>query len=113
MLMGTLPPRSNRASWTDVIELTDEDTGDLIDVSTGINEITVRLRDPETRAEVLSKALSASEIVVISTGIVQFSFSSSEMGSLCPKTYELGCLVTSSEGIEQIFLGRVPVLEGL
>src|SRR5690606_4788276 len=109
-----LPPVSNKASWSDSIIVRDVDSGEALDL-TDAEEITLRLREPRTCAQVLEASLSGGSIErETSTGTITFTFTADQMGALCPQTYEFGLLITWTDGsVDQVALGRVPVLKGL
>lgn len=115
MKTGTLAPVSNTATWQDEIEFLDNDTEEPIDMSL-IDAITLKVRDPETKSTVLEASLDDGIEVVgdDGDGTIQFTFSADSMSALCPKTYEVGCLIEDEDGfVTQIILGHLPVLEGL
>lgn len=116
MKTGTLDPVSNAETWIDNLEFYDDGTGVAWDVST-ITEITLKVRDIETQSTVLSGSYTGGEIVRVgaaSEGTYRFEFSASAMSALCPKTYEVGVLATTSDDrVAQIILGHLPVLNGL
>jgi hypothetical protein len=101
---------SNRADWSDVIELTDADTGDAIDLSEAV--IVVEVADDSGR-RVLSATTGNGKVVVLAPGKAQFSFTRAEMSGLCPGTYRVGGTVTISGVTEQVFFGTVPLVDGV
>lgn len=117
MLTGPLPPISNLATWRDTAELRDAETGELIDLETDIEEITVTIRDPRSESDELAATLSGDAITVLGVGVFEFVFTAEEMSNLDPKTYEIGCLVkfTDASGgdTEQVILGTISVIRGL
>lgn len=112
MFSGNLPPASNKATWAVNYELTDEDTGELLDLS-GVDQITIEVRDPESRATVLSGSLTGGEVSVPDTGVFRWEFTAAQMRTLCSKTYEVGCTLTENDETIQLIIGRVPVLDGV
>lgn len=113
MYQGSLPPRSNKASWSDSIQIFDDTTGDAVDISAA-TAISVRARDRETCATVLEATLANGAISLpAQTGVISFSFTETQMGSLCAKSYDFGLLLTISGSTSQIILGTLPVIEGL
>lgn len=110
MLEVMLARVSNRADWSDVIELSDADTGEAIDLSAA--DIVVEVADDCGR-RVLSATTGNGKVVVISAGTAQFSFDRSEMVSLCPGIYRVGGTVTIDGETEQLFFGAVPVVDGV
>lgn len=64
MFIGLLPAVSNRATWSENCEIIDNDTGELLEL-TGLDEVTVEVRDPDTRSVVLSASLTDGDVVLI------------------------------------------------
>lgn len=119
MLTGPNPPISNLATWREVVELTDEETGDLIDLEVDVEEITitVAIRDQRSDSDEIEGTLTGGEIEVLGPGVFEFVFSAGQMSNINPKTYEFGCLVkfTDAAGGDtvQVILGTIPVIRGL
>lgn len=115
MKTGTLQPVSNAETWTDTLELIEDTTG--VALNTGdVTALTLKLRDPESKETVLEGSISDGDIVAVGAaadGTYQFTFSASVMSALDPKTYEVGCLVSTATVTRQVILGFLPVLEGL
>jgi hypothetical protein len=112
MQIAPLPAVSNRADWIDAYKLLDDETGHPIDLSDA-TEITVEIRDRETRSPQFSATLSGGTVEHIETGIFQWSFSLSQMRSLCPKTYDVGLTILKDEITTQILIGTLPVYDGI
>lgn len=113
MKTGTLDTVSNAATWRQQFEITDAETGDPIDITTDVDEITVRFREQSSGTERLSASLTGGEITVIDTGVFEVAFTVDQMDDLDPKTYEVGATVEIDGDTEQIFLGYLPILQGL
>lgn len=110
MLEVMLARVSNRADWSDVIELTDADTGDAIDLSGAT--IVVEVADDCGR-RVLSATTGNGKVVVLEAGKAEFTFTRAEMAQLCPGSYRVGGTVTIGGTTEQVFFGTVPVVDGV
>jgi hypothetical protein len=111
-IIPMLEPVSNQATWRDTVELRDEDD-ELIDLEQDVTAITFRVRDTECDSTVLEATLAAATIDVVGDGVFQFVFTQAQMQTLDPKIYEVGALVTVDGDVEQVILGRIPVLKGL
>jgi hypothetical protein len=125
---GTLDEVSNRASWIDVIELRDQETNELIDFSTA-QEIVVQvvsvIYDNYFRfgygygvggyvgAPIITASLSNGQIVIISTGIFQFTFPRAMMNTLTGGDYNVGITIVKDDITTELFIGQVPVREGV
>lgn len=122
---------TNRETWTQQFTLTDDDTGDLLDM-TGYT-IALELRRLGARANDQSgygasydyggindygpvlQASIGSGITVDGTGAFTVQFTSTQMRTLWPDTYSVACVISgTTDGTEdmQLFLGRLPVLDG-
>lgn len=114
MYSGTLAPVSNAETWTDTLEFINDETGDpwFVEESPP-DEITIKLRDPQTKSIVLSLSLSGGEITVTGDGEAAFEASASAMAAINPKTYEVGILYENSDTVSQVLLGTISVLDGL
>lgn len=120
---------TNRESFSPIFSLNDDDTGDLIDL-TGI---TIQLEVRKFRSAhpnsggygtsfgygacgdsgpVLSASIG-NGITVIDTGTVQLFFSETQMRALDPATYSIACTISDGLNTRQLFLGRLPVLDGM
>src|SRR5262249_41615013 len=107
MYMGQLATASNRADWSEVVTLTDKDTGDLIDIS--LCTITMSVR-PQLKgsyagidsfgyddsfyqsndwAPLLIGSTDTGEIVLVDVGTFQWTFPASKMAALTEKMYEV------------------------
>lgn len=105
MQTGSFAPVSNRATWTDSYQLTDADDGDLIDL-TGIDGITVEIRSASLTATL------GSGVTVTGAGTFEWTFTETQMRTLCPGTYKVACVAEDGDESEQIFIFDLPVLDG-
>lgn len=111
MYQGTLPPLSNKAGWTFIVEVTDDDTGEDVDL-TG-STIVLELRNPEDNTTSLS-ATTANGRIVTSVGFFTGTFTALNMKGLCAKTYDIGCTVSNADSEpQQLIIGTVPILDGI
>lgn len=125
----------NTADWSQSVEITDNDTGALIDLS-GYT-ITLWLiyqsfRGPGTarpaswdyyapgsvntqgyQNPVLEASTSNGKITIDSTGVFTWNFSASDLQPLAPGVYELGAILSNGTSTTQILLGTVPLIEGI
>lgn len=109
-----LDPVSNAETWQDTIEFYDDDDGEaFFPEGSPPDEITMKLRDPDSGEIVLSGALSTGELVVSADGVVNFTFSKAAMNNLYPKQYEVGVLYTDEGVTRQAILGTISILSGL
>lgn len=111
MYVGALPPASNRASWIREYEVVDDETGQLVDL-TSIS-ITFEVRDPLDGTTVLSATTENGKITVIDTGTFQHNFTRDDMAKLCARSYEVGCTLADADDTVQFIIGTLPVLDGV
>lgn len=109
MFIGSLEPVSNKATWAATFEVRDAETDELIDLSS-LDEIVVQIRGS---GRVLSASLSNGKVTIVDTGVFRWVFSSSDMGTLVAKTYQVGCLLTGNGEKAQFMIGTLPVLDGI
>ncbi len=112
MYQGTLNPRSNRAGWTFTVEVKDQQTGDLIDLSDA--DITFDVRDKDSDTVKLSATVDNDLITIVDTGHFQVSFTDTNMRTLCAKTYEVGCIISNADSEpQQLIVASLPIIDGV
>lgn len=110
MYTETLPPVSNRATWDESVQCSEDEAGTPLDISTA-TEILVEIADCGCR--VLSATLSAGQIVLGgTTGVFSFVFTADQMGALCAKTYDFNVLITVDGETSQAIAAQLPVING-
>lgn len=107
---GIIAPRSNQATWTDVVEVVDDDTGSPIDLTSAL--ITLQVRIPDSNTQALT-ATVGSGITIVSLGNFQFTFARTAMQNLDPGTYDVGCVVTLNGETDELFIATVNILDGI
>jgi hypothetical protein len=112
MFIGTLPPVSNRAGFSHPIEVVDDDTDELVDL-TGCT-IVYEILDPTCDRTMLSATTSNGKVSITGTGAFQVDFTATEMRTLCPQTYQVGCTISNNDSeAQQFIIGTLPVLFGV
>lgn len=113
MFTGTLDPASNRATWELTYQLIDADTEDPFDISAA-TAIVLTVSDPGG-CVVLTASLGQGIALTTDGTDGQFTsrFESSQMRAICPKTYDVGCVISMDGDDIQLIIGRVPVAEGI
>ena len=112
MFAGTLDPVSNKATWVCLYELTDAETDEAIDLS-GVDEITIEIRDPQNASSVLTATKTGGDITITDTGIFRWAFTATQMRTLSAKTYEIGCVLEQDDEEVQLIIGTLPVFDGI
>lgn len=114
MYTGNLGPVSNAATWSESVELTDDEDGDEIDLS-AVDEITIEVREQGCTTATLSGTLTGGEITRPgggTDGVFQWEFTADAMGALDPKTYDVVVRIEEDDQTVQLLIGTVPVLQG-
>lgn len=112
MLTGTLNPTSTSASWSESFEIVDDDTDEAVDLS-DVDEITVTIRDPQSKTIMLTATYTGDDIELVDDGTFQVSFTADQMGGLESKTYDIGCTIEKDDQTVQFLIGHLPVLDGI
>jgi hypothetical protein len=110
-----LSPVSTSADWSESVELTDGEDGTAVDLS-AVDEITISVRDPQSRSVVLTGTYTGGEITLPGSGtdgVFQWEFAATSMGALDAKTYEVGVTLMADSQTIQLLIGTVPVLDGI
>lgn len=112
MYQGIFPPRSNKAGWSLVVEVLDDDTGEDVDLTAAI--VVFELRDPRYRTTALSATTANGRVTIGAIGFFTVTFTALNMKTLCAETYEVGCTISNaSSEPQQLILGTVPILDGI
>lgn len=128
MYEGTLAQVSNRATWSDCVELRDQETGELVDF-TGAQEIVVQVMNTQYQsyfrndygvgfggtigAMMITATLSGGGVQIIQPGVFQFTFTRSQMNTLPGGDYDVGMTIVKDDVTTELFIGQVPVREGV
>lgn len=115
MYVGSLPPASNRARYVLAFQISDDDTGEAIDL-TDIG-VTLSLREPGTTSAILTATDgSGIDVTNAADGIFELTFTATQMRTLDPLQYEVGCTLASdddAEEVDQYIIGTLAVLDGV
>ena len=101
---------SNKADWIVDITATDADTGVAINF-TGAT-ISVIVKD-ENDIIVLTGTTGNGKVTLPTTGTIEFHFTPSDMATLAPATYDIGCVYSLNGVTTQLFTGSVVVYDGI
>lgn len=118
MYRGTLDEHSNKATWIEDVEVTDEE-GTLIDLTDATIVVEVRAKravddyDTNLTTAVLSATTANGKAAIQGTGVFRFTFTEPEMNALCAGTYDIGVTVTRDGVTDQQLIGLVPILDGV
>lgn len=100
--------QSNRADWIIDISATDADTGDAIDFTGASVQFAVY---DENKCQKLVASIG-SGITQPSTTVLEVAFTESQMNTLCPGSYNIGCVYQINGVTTQLLTGTVSVYEG-
>lgn len=103
MFLGTLPLASNRADWSEIFEIFDDETGDQIDLSD--STILLEVRDDCRRV--------TASIALVDTGKFEATITRDQMRQFCSGTYEVGCTLMRDGIITQQYIGSLPIMDGV
>jgi hypothetical protein len=131
MYGGFFPDASNRADWSETVLLTDEDTGEAIDISLCRVTLTVT-RLPSRQSGpfipgyydwgplygygygvVLTGSTDDGTITLPDVGTLQWLFIADRMASLPFGAYQIGARISQDTRTAQLIIGRVNVTEGI
>ena len=107
-------PRIDLAGTRETFEqsfgLTNSETGEAIDLS-GVTAITFEIRDPDSRATMLSASIGKGITLAADDQGAVFTvrFPSPSMQTLCSKTYDVVCVITKLGDDTELF-GNLPVV---
>lgn len=111
MFTGTLDPVSNKADWIETFEVFDDETGDPVDLSTA-TEIEVEIKTRGKDYVHQSASLTGGTVEHVETGVIQWTFTDSQMATLCAGTYDAKVRITKDDIVTQLVIGSLPVLDG-
>jgi hypothetical protein len=110
MYVGPLPPTSIHGTWSDNIEVWSTDDDELYDL-TSVTEIILKLRDPRSRFDELILTMSGGDIIVPSTGVIQWRAEAGTMGALSVQVYEVIMLLQDATDTVPLILGSISIVE--
>jgi len=127
MYYGHVSTASNRADWLEACVLTDDDTGELIDISQCRITMTVRHFErnpnqyrndgyaygPVAVGAVLTGSTDTGEITLPDVGTFQWLFPETRMAGLRQGEYEIGVRISQDGRTVQLIVGTVNVVEGI
>jgi hypothetical protein len=125
MYYGHVSTASNRADWQEACVLTDQDTGELIDIS--LCRITMTIvqmpRNPNNpnrdfyygygTGPALTGSTDTGEITLPDVGTFQWLFDDTRMAGLVPGEYQMGVRISQDTRTMQLIIGTVNVIEGI
>lgn len=110
MYTGYLTTASNRANWTEAVELVDNESGDDIDITACRITLTV---SNENRRPVLTASTDDGSIALPQAGTFQWDFSATQMSGLCPGAYSVGVRISQDDRVVQLLIGNINIMEGI
>jgi hypothetical protein len=125
MYYGHVSTASNRADWQEAVVLTDQDTGDLIDISLCRVTMTVvkMQRNPNAYRDgyygydcdgvALTGSTDTGEITLPDVGTFEWLFDADRMSGLRGGEYQIGVRISQDDRTMQLIVGTVNVIEGI
>lgn len=109
MYTGSFGPASNRAVYSETIQLRASDD----EVPPAVEEIEMTIGGG-SRSSSLTKTLTGETIIYNEDlGEFSFSFSESEMNRFSAGSYPMGIKLTIAGVVEQLFTGEIIIVEGV
>lgn len=106
----SLPPASVHGTWIESIEVRAADDDELINFS-GVDEITLHLRDPDSMFNEITLTKSGGDITLPSTGIIQWRAEVGVMQRLSEQLYDVVLTIEEDDDTILFYLGNISVLE--
>jgi hypothetical protein len=104
--------QSNRADWIIDISATDATPGDTFGDDIDFTGASVQFAVyDENRCQKLSATIG-SGITLVGTTVLEVAFTESQMNTLCPGTYNIGCAYQLAGVTSQLLTGSVSIYEG-
>jgi hypothetical protein len=117
MFQARFKPISNQSDWSTAIQFNDKASGTPVDITGGgspANSFTLALQLAGTcNAPALQGSTATGELTTPSLGILLIYFPVGRMQSLTPGSYRVGLTVTNAIFTTEIFLGLLPVVNGI
>jgi hypothetical protein len=110
MYTGALPQASIYGTWSENVEIWSVDDDTLMDL-TSVTEVTLKLIDPNTQFVELTLTMSDGDIVIPSTGIIQWRAERETMGTLTAKLYKVVLVLEDADDEVPIVLGSISIVE--
>lgn len=103
-------PQMNNVDWTFIGGIRDAATDEDLDLS--VYTWTFEILEPGSTCVRLTASTANGKFTTPELGIFVFTFSDSDMGTLCPKTYPTRLKMEDSDGQSQTLLvGPLPVID--
>jgi hypothetical protein len=110
MYQISFPQTSNRADWVFTGQITDANTGDLLDLSSLSFVFSICDQDNCPR---LTASTANGKFTVLGLGIFRWQFTKAEMSTLCAGTYPTGFTMSNSDPqTVQLSTGSLPIVDG-
>jgi hypothetical protein len=124
----TFPPITNREGFTDVVEILDADDGTPIDLTGWTIQVAIRSCPYPNRtgdywptafafgfdgAQRLLATTADGSVTIPTLGVFIFTFTPAQIASLCPGHYVFAANIASDGEAVQLWLGELPVLDGV
>lgn len=109
MYQGSLPATSNREDFEAIFQLVDEDTGDLIDLTSATIEFDIS--EPGC-TPLITATTDNGKITLVEDTTFRVAIARSEMACLCAGQYDVGATVENAGETRSFLIGALPVLDG-
>lgn len=109
MYQGSLPATSNREDFEAIFQLVDDDTGDLIDLTSAT--IQFDISEPGCHPRITATTNNG-KITLVENTTFRVAITRDEMASLCAGQYDVGSTVENAGETRSFIIGTLPVLDG-
>ena len=128
MIRMSFPAITTRQSFVDEVEVVDADDGTSVDLTGCTIKVQIATRYPfgaplytmppyydafPYASPLLLASTDDGTITIPDVGVFVFSFTESQIASLCPGIYQVGCTIARDAEVAQLLLGDLPVLDGV
>lgn len=101
---------TNNADWNMQIQVTDSDTGNLIDF-TGAS-VRVQVKDA-SHCTKLDGSVDNGKVTIPSPGVIEWLFPETDMRTLCAGQYKIGGVYRLNDETISLFTGELAVSDGV
>ena len=109
MYQGVLPPTSNREDFERLFQIVDDDTGDLVDLTSA--SLVFDISEPGCSPRIIATTDNG-KITLVEDSVFRVFIARSEMTGLCAGQYDVGATVENAGETKSFIIGSLPVLDG-
>lgn len=111
MYQGHFGEISNKADWSAFVEIIDDDTGDVVDLSVA-SQVYFEIKSPRGRGVLVSASLTDGKITLQDDNTAQISLSADDLRNVPPGQYRAALSFTLDNKKHDPVLGSISIVEG-